>query len=195
MIIAGCGSAGKETIAILIKQNKADNIFFYDENKFAEDFVFNKFKVIKTESELLEKLKIDNRFCVGIGNPRKRRKLYEKFINFNAKPTNIIWDENLFVESLPHNASIIQPCVSISYEVKIGKSCLIHNNASIGHKVSIGDFVNVSPLCSIIGPCKIGNETYISAGSIILPNLNIGNNVYIQAGSIVNRNLKDFETF
>ncbi len=195
MILVGCGSAGKETLAMLLEQGKTDNIFFYDENKNAEDFIFEKYMVIKDTETLIEALKIDNRFCVSIGNPRRRKKMFDKFIQLNAKPTNVIWNKNMSISKLQENATIIQPGVHISYEVIIGKSCLIHNNTSIGHKTIIGDFVNIGPLCSLIGPCTIGNETYISAGSIILPNVTIGNNVYVKAGSIVNRDLKDFETF
>jgi sugar O-acyltransferase (sialic acid O-acetyltransferase NeuD family) len=195
MILVGCGSAGKETLAMLLEQGKTDNIFFYDENKNAENLIFEKFKVIKKTSKLLDNLKIDNKFCVCIGNPRRRKKMYNKLIELGGSPNNVIWDKNLSISELSQNATIIQPGVHISYEVIIGKSCLIHNNTSIGHKTIIGDFVNIGPLCSLIGPCTIGNETYISAGSIILPNVTIGNNVYVKAGSIVNRDLKDFETF
>jgi len=195
MIIIGSGSAGKETLGMLLEQGKTDNLFFYDENKNAEDFIFNKYMVIKTTEELIKALKVDNRFCVSIGNPRRRRKIFDKLIQLKAKPSNVIWDEKMSISKLQENASIIQPGVYISYDVQIGKSCLIHNNTSIGHKTIIGDFVNIGPLCSLIGPCIIGDETYISAGSIILPNIKIGNNVYINPGSIVNRDLKDFETF
>lgn len=195
MILVGCGSAGKETLAMLLEQGKTDNLFFYDENKNAEDFIFNKYMVIKTTEELIKALKVDNRFCVSIGNPRRRRKIFDKLIQLKAKPSNVIWDEKMSISKLQENASIIQPGVYISYDVQIGKSCLIHNNTSIGHKTIIGDFVNIGPLCSLIGPCIIGDETYISAGSIILPNIKIGNNVYINPRSIVNRDLKDFETF
>ena len=195
MIIVGCGSAGKETLGMLLRQSRTEYLIFYDEHKNSEDFIFEKFKVIKETCELLEHLKNDNKFCVSIGNTRRRKKMYNKFIEIGGIPNNVIWDKNLFISELSQNATIIQPGVHISYEVQIGKSCLIHNNTSIGHKTIIGDFVNIGPLCSLIGPCIIGNETYISAGSIILPNIIIGNNVYIKAGSVVNRNLKDFETF
>jgi len=195
MILVGCGSAGKETLAMLLEQGKTDNIFFYDENKNAEDFIFEKYMVIKDTETLIEALKIDNRFCISIGNPRRRKKMFNKLIQLNAKPTNVIWDKNMSISKLQENATIIHPGVHISYDVKIGKSCFIHSNSSISHKITIGDFVNISPLCALIGPCEIGNETYISVGSIVLPNVKIGNNVYVQAGSVVNRDVKDFETF
>ncbi|HOR60327.1 MAG TPA: hypothetical protein PK124_03680, partial [Bacteroidales bacterium] len=185
MILVGCGSAGKETLAMLLEQGKTDNIFFYDENKNAEDFIFEKYMVIKDTETLIEALKIDNRFCVSIGNPRRRKKMFDKFIQLNAKPTNVIWNKNMSISKLQENATIIHPGVHISYDVKIGKSCFIHSNSSISHKITIGDFVNISPLCALIGPCEIGNETYISVGSIVLPNVKIGNNVYVQAGSVV----------
>jgi sugar O-acyltransferase (sialic acid O-acetyltransferase NeuD family) len=192
MIIVGAGSAGKETSGI-IKDTLSEEIIFFDEN--CSGFVWEKFPIINTYKELESILKINPAFCVAIGNPRLRKKMFEKLISLGGKPKNICAPDTTLLSNINENATIFQPRVSISYDVEVGESCMIHANSVIGHKVSIGYFVNISPLCSIIGPCKIGNETYIGASSVILPGLNIGNNVYITAGSKVERNLNDFETF
>jgi sugar O-acyltransferase (sialic acid O-acetyltransferase NeuD family) len=195
MIIAGCGSAGKEILGMLINLNYEHEIIFYDDNKNSEKLIFDRFKVINDEDLLVSTLKNNPEFCVGIGHPRRRKKVYERFIQLGGIPTNVIWDKKLFMSTLIENATIIQPGVAFSFDVCIGNSCIIHNNTSIGHKVNIGNFVNISPLCSIIGPCTIGDESYIGAGSIIMPQVSVGKNVYINPGSIVNHDLADFATF
>lgn len=195
MIIIGAGSAGKEALGILISQNETDNLMFFDENPDSTDLVFDKFPVIKCIEELKKELEKDNSFCAAIGNPRKRKKLFDLLLLLGGKPKNIVYSKTPTISEFAENGTIIQPHVSFSFDVKFGNSCLFHCNSTIGHKVRIGDFVNISPLCSLIGPCEIGNETFIGAGSIILPDIIIGNNVFIPPGSIVNRNLSNFETF
>ncbi|HPX75221.1 MAG TPA: hypothetical protein PLW77_01420 [Bacteroidales bacterium] len=192
MIIVGAGAAGIESSGLFMKQSE-EEIIFYD-NKIIESKIWNKFSVINNIETVKQILKINPKFCVAIGNPRRREKMFNFMIKLGAEPTNIIVSKTILCE-VNENATIIQPGVCISFDVKIGKSCLIHNNSSIGHKITIGDFVNISPLCSIIGPCKIGDFSYIGAKSVIMPNINIGKNTYITPGSVVNRNLKDYETF
>ncbi len=195
MIIVGAGSAGKEIMGVYTLGKPPKEIVFYDDNPDCPDLIDNKYKIIKTLEELQNEINSNPEFCIGIGNPRKRKKLYDKLISMGGKPKNICWEPMLSLSSVEDNGSVFQPGVVMSFGVTIGKSCFIHANSSIGHKVKIGDFVNISPLCSVIGPSEIGNESYIGAGSTILPDITIGNNVFVSPGSVVNRNLKDFETF
>lgn len=196
MIIAGAGSAGIETAGILMHfgANRNDLVFF-DENLECSPIIYPDFPIIHSWNKIASYIQTNPEFCVSVGNPRLRRKLFQTFIELGGMPKNIIANNVFFLSAIQNSASVMQPGVTISYNVSIGKSCLIHANSVIGHKVVIGDFVNVGPLCSIIGPCQIGDETYIGARTLILPNLSIGHNAYITAGSIVNRNIKDFETF
>ncbi|MDD2634975.1 MAG: DapH/DapD/GlmU-related protein [Bacteroidales bacterium] len=195
MIIVGCGSAGKEILGMLINLNYEHEIIFYDDNLNSDKVVFGKYQVVNDKESLIAHMLIDPKFCIGIGHPRRRKKVFERFLKLGGIPANIIWDNKLFMSSIIESATVIQPGVAISYDVSMGDSCLIHNNTSIGHKVKIGNFVNISPLCSIIGPCIIGDETYIGANSIVLPGVSIGKNVYIKPGKIVNRDISDFETY
>lgn len=195
MIIAGAGSAGIETLKIYLTTGKND-VILYDDNPIKNGNLFNGYKIINTESDLCSEIKKDPLFCVAIGNPRRREKLFNRIINLGGIPTNIM-NQDLFyhISDIPQNGTIIQPGVIISYGLEIGQSCMIHANSVIGHKVKIGNFINISPLCSIIGPCEIGDFSYIGTGSIILPHHKIGNNVIISAGSVVNRDVSDYETF
>lgn len=195
MIIVGAGSAGKEIMGVYTLGKPPKEIVFYDDNPNCTNLIDNKYTVIKTLNELQIAINKSPEFCIGIGNPRKRKKLYAKLVSLGGKPKNISWEPLLSLSSIEDNGSVFQPGVVISFDVTIGKSCFIHANSSIGHKVNIGDFVNISPLCSVIGPSIIGSETYIGAGSTILPDIKIGKNVFISPGSIVNRDLADFETF
>ncbi len=196
MIIAGAGSAGKETLAVLWTLKEiAKDIVFYDEGNMAPEKIWDIYTVIKSEAAIKEYLKVHPNFSVAIGNTRLRERMYNKLLTWGGKPLNII-AQNAFTINLQESEGlIIQPCVTMSYDVSLGRSCMVHANAVIGHRVNIGEFVNISPLVSIVGPCTIGPHCFIGSGSIILPHLTIGKHVLIPAGSIVNRNLNDYETF
>jgi len=194
MIIAGAGSAGKETLGLLLGVNKNAEVIFFDENASLK-LVFDKYPVINNIEQLKVQLAKNPSFCVAIGHPRKRQKMFEKITDMGGRSLNIYAPNYSGISHFADNGSIFQPGVVISYEVEVGKSCLIHANTVIGHKVQIGDFVNISPLCSVIGPSKIGHNTHIGSGSIILPGVSLGCNVIIKAGSIVDRDIKDYETF
>lgn len=196
MIIAGAGSAGKEALALYLSTGKND-VILYDDNKNCEDYIFDKFKVMKTEEELKKAIENNPEFCVAIGHPRLRKKVFEKIIALGGVPRSIVnRDMTYSVSKLAdNNACIYHPCASISYDFKTGISCLIHSGVVISHKVTLGNFVNVSPSCTIIGPCEIGDETYLEVGSTILGHHKIGHNAIIKAGKVVDRDVMDYETF
>lgn len=195
MIIAGAGSAGIETTGICLLSG-CNDIVLYDDNINSNDLILQKYHVIKTEEELIFAIKRNPQFCVAIGNPRRRKRVFDKILAIGGLPANVI-NHSLVccLSDIPKNGTVIHNGVSISYGLEIGKSCLIHANCTIGHKVKIGNFVNIGPLCSIVGPCEIGDFSYIGAGSTILPHHKIGRNVIVSAGCVVNKNLNDFETF
>ena len=196
MVIAGAGSAGKETLGILLSvTSDSNNIFFYDEGKEAPDMVNDRYKVLRDENSLQNYLRLCPDFSVAIGNSRLRRRVYEKIVALGGLPINIFANNTFCLSKTEANGIIIQPGVTISYSVTIGKSCILHANSTIGHKVDLGDFVNIGPLTSVIGPLSIGEHSFIGAGSVLLPNITIGKHVIIPAGSVVKRNLMDYETF
>ncbi len=196
MIIAGAGSAGIETLGIYLSTGKTDIVLFDDKSNTNVEFLGQQYKIISSEEDLRDEISRNPEFCVAVGNPRMREKLFERLIALGGTPTNILNDKLFYnISNIPQNGSIIQAGVIISYDFKMGKSCMLHANSTIGHNVKIGNFVNIGPLCSIIGPCEIGDFSYIGAGSVILPNSMIGRNVIISAGSVVNRDVADYETF
>lgn len=196
MIIAGAGSAGIETLGIYLSTGKTDVVMYDDKTNANVEFLGQQYKIISTEEDLLCQISRNPEFCVAVGNPRMREKLFERLVALGGKPTNIMNTKFLYsISDLSQNGSIIQPGVNISYGFEMGKSCMLHANSTIGHKVKLGNFINIGPSCAIIGPCEIGDYSYIGAGSVILPHHKIGKHVVVSAGSVVDRDLADYETF
>lgn len=197
MLIAGTGGLGKEILGILIQDNFADEIVFFDENIQSPDLLYNKFRVIKDLKNLQTYLEqVDNRFITGIGNPRLREKITTLIEKCGGKTFSVISNRtSIFHYNNQYSGAIIQPGVGISHNVSIGKGAAIHINATIGHSTIIGKYVNIGPNVSVIGPVEIGDYSYISTQATILPNIKIGKNVIVTAGKLVEKDLMDFESF
>ncbi len=195
MLIIGAKGFAKEILEILYQNNDIENLVFYDDvNPETDIKLFNRFLIIKTEQEAIAHFKNkDKRFVLGVGNPKIRKLLYEKFILDGGDPTSLI----------SHNASVgrfdveigngtnIMDYAVVSNNVKIGVGCLIYYNTNITHDCILGDFVELSPGATILGRCIIGQQSQIGANATILPDIRIGNNVIVGAGAVVTNDLPD----
>ena len=67
------------------------------------------------------------------------------------------------------NGSIINPFVTITSDVKIGKSFQANIYSYVAHDCVIGDFVTFAPGVKCNGNVHIGSGAYIGTGTIIYP--------------------------
>lgn len=195
MIIVGAKGFAKEVLEIFHQKGEVDDLCFYDDvNTDLPEKLFEKFNIIKSEVEAKEFIKNNSpEFTIGIGNPKLRKILYQKFISLEGKFTSTI-SKNAEIGS--YDVEIGEGCnilsgVKISNSVKLGKGCIIYYNSIITHDVEIGDFVEISPNVSILGRAKIGNNVHIATGAIIFPDIIIGDNSVIAAGSVVRNNIPE----
>lgn len=195
MIIIGAKGFAKEILEILYQKNETQNLCFYDD--VTPDFpneIYNQFKVLKNDDEAKNHFKtVDKKFTIGVGNPKLRYMLYEKFTNAGGELQSVISKFSEIGSFGIHIGigCIIMGGVKISNDVKIGKGVMIYYNSVITHDVEIADFVEISPSVNILGRAKIGKFTQIGAGSTIFPDVEIGDNVIIAAGSVVRNNIPD----
>ena len=195
MLIIGAKGFAKELLEIFHQKNQTENLCFYDDvNTDAPDFLFEKFKVLKTENEAKEYFeKVSPEFIIGIGNPRLRKFLYEKFTKLGGNATTII-SENAEVGSFGNiieNGVIITSGNIITNDIKIKRGTMVNLSCTIGHDTTIGEFVEICPNVSISGRCTIGNLVFIGTGATILPDITIGNNSVVAAGSVVTKDVPD----
>lgn len=193
MLVVGAKGFAKELLDILIKNKEKDIVFYDDVTEDIGEKIFDKFKILRNTDEAKSYLEKDARFTIGIGNPKLRKLLYEKFILLGGYYTSTISnfsDIGTFGVEIGDGCNILSG-VRISNDCKIGKGTIIYYNSIITHDVEVGDFVEISPGAILLGRCKIGNGTHISAGSIIFPDIEIGENVIVAAGSVVRENIPD----
>lgn len=195
MLIIGAKGFSKEVLEIQHQNSDLQNLAFYDDvNDDIEDRLYNAFPVLKSEDQAKEYFETtDKRFTIGIGNPKLRAMLYNKFIELGGvftsttSPTAVIGNYGNHIE----NGCNIMQLVAITNDIIIKKGSIINQLSSVGHDVVIGEFVEVCPNVSISGNCTIGDYTFIGTNSVILPKVHIGKNVIIGAGSVVTKDLPD----
>jgi sugar O-acyltransferase (sialic acid O-acetyltransferase NeuD family) len=195
MLIVGAKGFAKEVLEVCHQNSCLNNLAFYDDiNLELTGTLYSKFPVLKSPEEAKKHFsKFNTDFTIGIGNPKLRILIYEKFIKLGGlfkstiSSTAIIGSFN----SVIHEGCNIMQNVVITNDVEVRKGTIINQLTSIGHDVIIGEFCEICPNVSISGNCIIGENTFIGTGAIILPKVKVGKNVIIGAGAVVSKDLPD----
>lgn len=189
MIVIGAGGFAKELIDILVTKNKYTNknLYFFDEIDTSNKLLYG-FKILHSIKEAEQIFKnISNEFCLGVGSPKARYNLFNKFEKIGGKPTTIISSNSIignFNVKIGEGTCIMSSSI-ISNDVVIGKGALVNADVLAGHDVIIGNFSDISPGVKLTGNCQIGKYVSIGTGAVILPKVKIGDNSFIVSGSIV----------
>lgn len=195
MIIVGARGFANEILEVLHQTNTISNIAFYDDvNTYPNNLLHEKFPVLNSEKEVKQYFQDkDNRFILGLGSPRLRRLMYDKFIALGGQVISTITDNATIGElgvQIGLGSNIFDHAI-LSTNVKLGKCSIVYYHAVLTHDVQIGEFVDVSPGATILGRSKIGNYCQIGSNATILPDVTIGNNVIVAAGAVVTENVPD----
>lgn len=195
MIIIGAKGFAKEVLEILHQNNQMEGLAFYDDvNHDLPDLLYNQFPILKNENQVREHFqKYGNDFTIGIGEPKLRKLMYEKFSKLGGQFTSTISSTSYignYENHIDDGCNIMQKVV-LTNDITLRKGVLINQMSSLGHDVIIGEFSEICPNVSISGNCKIGDHVFIGTGAIILPKITIGNNVTIGAGAVVSKDLPD----
>jgi sugar O-acyltransferase (sialic acid O-acetyltransferase NeuD family) len=197
MLVIGAKGFAKEVLEVLIQNNYKEEIFFYDDiNKDTNDLLFNKFKVLKSEEEANEILKINPNFTIGLGGPKLREKMYHKFTEIQGEYISTISNKSIigtFDITIGKGCNIL-PNSIMSNSVEIGIGCIVYYNVILTHDCKVGNFVQLSPGAKILGRVQIGDYCNIGANATILPDIKLGDNVIVGAGALVTKDVESNTT-
>ena len=196
MIIIGAKGLAKEVLEIFYQRAKIENLAFYDDvNMDNGDLLYQKFPIIKDDEGILQHFKrFNNEFTIGIGHPRLRFKLYNKFTALGGllcSSVSPLAQIGHYDVQIGLGCNIFANSI-ISNSTTLGKGCIVYFNVSITHDCEIGDFVELSPAATILGRTKIGDFTQVGANATILPGVKVGKNVIIGAGAVVTKDVEDY---
>lgn len=193
MIIIGAKGFAKEVLEILIQLESKEEICFFDNVTEGIGEELYGYKILKTEEEVVQVFQKDKRFMLGLGNPKARRFMCDKFEALGGELTSVIspFSHVGHFETILGTGINLMTGSVLTNSIQVGKGVLINLNCTIGHDCVIGDFVELSPGVHISGNCTIGENTLFGTGCVILPNLKIGRNSIIGAGSVVTKDVEE----
>lgn len=184
MIIIGAKGLAKQLLSSL--QSIASEIFFYDDFDLSTDLLAG-YRVLHNVESVQMAFQTDNRFLLGVGNPKLRSSLCSKFVGYGGVHIGLQSDRaNISNQesNISATATILQGAVIESY-TRIGIGTLINIGAAVCHGTVIGNFSEIGPNATIAGDCMIGSETTLGANCTLIPGITIGNQVVIGAGAVV----------
>lgn len=197
MIIIGAKGFAKEILFVLeqLKDTCFDELYFYDDVSTEIEYIFKKYKVLRSIAEIktIHEVKFD--FVLGIGGTSVRELLTKKMLDAGGilrsviSPFSQIGNHNEIGEGVSIMGNVI-----ITNSVTIGQGTLLNLNATIGHDSVIGRYCDIMPGVNISGNCTIGDYCAIGTNAAILPNITIGNNAKVGAGAVVTKDVSSGQT-
>lgn len=193
MLIIGAKGFAKEVLEILHQNGQTENLCFYDDvNDDLPEKLFGQFPILRTIEEAKTYFnQISNQFVLGIGNPKHRAMLANKFEKFGGELYTIV-SKNAEVGSFDNNVEngvIVTSGVIITNSITIKKGALINLNCTIGHDTTIGEYVEICPNVNVSGHCVIDDGVFIGTSATILPKVHIGKNSIVAAGAVVTKDV------
>ena len=159
MLIIGAKGFAKEILEICHQNDQLENLHFYDDvSPESPNKLFGCFPIIKNITDAEHYFNyIDNRFTIGVGNPKIRQILFEKFHSIGGEIVSTISSKaeiGSYGINIGKGANILAGA-KISNDVNIGKAPIIYYNSIITHDCTIGDFAEISPKsCSYWRECN-----------------------------------------
>lgn len=191
--IYGASGFGKEVLPLLRNQlNQNEDIYFIDDADTVE--VLNGYNVLSLDEFLLMDAD-DHYVSIAIADSQIREKLTLKCLEKNIHVFNIKADNVVILDDVSiGNGSILCSFVTLTSNIKIGKSFHANIYSYVAHDCVIGDYVTFAPAVKCNGNIIIEDHVYIGTGAIIKqgkPNkpLRIGKGAIIGAGAVVTKNV------
>jgi len=190
--IYGASGYGKEVYPLI--KDQYENIVFIDDRSSLDDLFGHR---VVTFDEFL-KIEADEYFVsIAIADAKIREMLANRCLDngiklLNIEASNVIKLEDVELEG----GYILNPFVTLTSDIKIGKSFQANLYSYVAHDCIIGNYVTFAPSVKCNGNVHIGDFAYIGTGVIIKqgkPNkpLKIGKGAIIQAGSFVTKDVPD----
>lgn len=190
--IYGASGFGIEVLPILRESIESNEIYFIDDNSELDNL--NGHEVL-TFTDFLNK-ESDNYFVtIAIADSKIRELLTIKCINNNIKLLDIKAKNTIVLDNVEiGEGSILCPFVTLTSNIKIGKSFHANLYSYVAHNCIIGDYVTFAPSVKCNGNVKIEDYAYIGTGAIIKQGkpskpLIIGKGATIGAGAVVTKNV------
>jgi sugar O-acyltransferase (sialic acid O-acetyltransferase NeuD family) len=194
MLIIGAKGHAKEILSVLNHNSQHQELYFFDDvTENLPTTLYNKYPILRTYEQVEELFKTQRNFAIGLGNPKLRYLLSQRFQKMGGVLQSVISSEasiGQYDVNLGKGINVMSRVV-ITNSISIAEGALLNAGALIHHDVYIGQYVEVSPGAIITGGAIIEEFSSIGAGATILPKIRIGKNSVVGAGAVVTKDVPD----
>lgn len=196
LYIIGSGGFGREVLWLIERINNLDKIWeiqgFIDDDKSLCGTIKNDYKVLG-DCDYLGDLDEDVYAVISIGSPKIKEKIVNKLSKFsNVHFATLIDPSVLYSDQIKiGEGSIICAGTIITVNIEIGKHVIINLDCTIGHDAIIENYVTILPSVNLSGNTVTKKYTTIGTGTKVIQGVTIGENVMIGAGTVVIRDIEN----
>ena len=196
IVIIGAGQHARVVLYNIEEQNKYEVIGFLDSDDNRIGNIFEEKKILgnyqKENLREFSKKIGTNKFFIGFGNMKYRKKVFEHFINNEWEAVNIIHPDAVVSKNARLGKGILIECgCLITPNPVIGNNVVVNTGSQVNHDNIIEDNVYIASGVILSGGIKIGENTLLDDGVIITLGCSVGKNSLIGAGAVVTKNIPD----
>ncbi len=145
--------------------------------------------------DILERLKSKyntNKFFIGLGSMKLRKKLYEFFCGCGWNSVNIIHPDAVVSKDARMGTGILIECgCLITPQPTIGDNVVVNTGSQVNHDNIVEDHVYIASGVILSGGVTIGENTLLDDGVIVTLGKKVGRNSLIGAGAVVTKDIPD----
>ena len=196
IVIIGAGQHARVVLYNIEEQNKYEVIGFLDSDDNRIGNIFEGKKILgnyqKENLKEFSKKIGTNKFFIGFGNMKYRKKVFDYFINNGWEAVNIIHPDAVVSKNARLGKGILIECgCLITPNPVIGNNVVVNTGSQVNHDNIIEDNVYIASGVILSGGIKIGENTLLDDGVIITLGCSVGKNSLIGAGAVVTKNIPD----
>jgi sugar O-acyltransferase (sialic acid O-acetyltransferase NeuD family) len=184
--IYGASGFGAEVMPLAKKEALKEpdaKVVFIDDGKSGSKVVnFDEFLTIKAT---------EKKVCIAVAKASVRQQLFLKLEENKISHWSLFSEQSVIMDNCQVGEnSVLAPFVTLTSNIKIGKSFHANLYSYVAHDCILGDFVTFAPGVKCNGNVHIGDKVYVGAGAIIKNGkpgnpLVIGDNALIGMGAVV----------
>jgi sugar O-acyltransferase (sialic acid O-acetyltransferase NeuD family) len=129
-------------------------------------------------------------YVVGVGSPRARRQLAERFDAAGHAAVTLVHPSASRGFDVEIGAgSVVCAGVRLTTNIRLGRHVHLNLNATVGHDAVLGDYVSANPFASISGDVTVDDEVLIGVSGVILNGLHVGRGSTVGGSACVVRDV------
>ena len=196
IIIIGAGQHARVVLYNIEEQNKYEVVGFLDSDDNRIEKIFEGKKILgnyqKENLKELSKKIGTNKFFIGFGNMKYRKKVFDYFINNGWEAVNIIHPNAVVSKNARLGKGILIECgCLITPNPVIGDNVVVNTGSQVNHDNIIENHVYIASGVILSGGIKIAENTLLDDGVIVTLGCSVGKNSLIGAGAVVTKNIPE----